>query len=64
MKNLINIKPIIGPTITLPIEVIIDDFKEKTFICVNPIPNDIKIRTIMVYANNITVFITNLGVSI
>ena len=29
-------------------EVIIDDLKEKTFICVKPIPNDIKIRTIIV----------------
>ena len=48
IKTFIKIKPIIGPTITLPIEVIMEDPKEKTFICVNPIPKDIKIRTIIV----------------
>ena len=48
LKNLMTAKPIIGPTITRPIEVIIDDPKEKTFICVKPIPKDIKISTIIV----------------
>ena len=49
---------------TLPKEVIMYEVKENTFIWVRPIPRDIRIKTIIVYANNITVFKTNWGISI
>ena len=52
-----------GPIITLPIEDINELFKEKTFIWVKETPKDIKIKTIIAYPNNITVLITNLGIS-
>ncbi len=59
----IKAKPIIGPIITLPIEEITEFLNENTFSWVKATPNDINIRTIIAYANNITVFITNVGVS-
>ena len=46
-KIFINIKPITGPIITLPIEVITASLNENTFICVKAIPKDIKIITII-----------------
>ena len=62
-NNLIIIKPIIGPIITLPIEDIIESFKEKTLSRVKETPKDIKIKTIIAYPNNITVFMTAFGIS-
>ena len=47
LKIFISIKPIIGPIITLPIEVIIASLNEKIFIWVSATPNDIKIMTII-----------------
>ena len=62
LKILIKINPMIGPIITLPTDDISEFFNEKTFICVKEIPKDIKIKTIIVYPNSITVFKTNLGI--
>ena len=47
LNTLIKAKPIIGPTITRPIEEIKELLREKTFICVNETPRDISIKTII-----------------
>ena len=47
LNILIKINPIIGPTITLPIEEIKELLIENTFICVNETPKDINIKTII-----------------
>ena len=48
--------PIIGPTITLPIEHINAFLKENTLNLVRAIPNDIKIKKIVAYIKSIVVF--------
>ena len=63
LKILIKINPIIGPIITRPIDDIKELLKEKTFIWVKDTPRDIKIKTIIVYPSNITVFRTDFGIS-
>ena len=62
LKNLIKVKPIIGPITTLPIDEIIEFFNEKTLSWVKDIPRDISIRTIIVYPSSITVFKTTTGI--
>ena len=47
-NTLIIKKPITGPSITLPIDDIIELLIEKTLSWVKEIPNDINIRTIIV----------------
>ena len=47
LNILIKINPIIGPTITRPIEEIKEVLIENTFICVNETPKDISIKTII-----------------
>ena len=63
LKYKINKYPIIGPTITLPIEEIIALLSEKTFNRVNAMPKDIKIRNIVAYISKEVVFSTNPGSS-
>ena len=61
LKYNINRYPIIGPTITRPIEEKIALLTEKTFNLVRAIPNDIKIKKIVAYINKKVVFSTNTG---
>ena len=63
LKIFIKAYPTIGPSITLPIDDIIELLTEKTFNWVNEIPSDININTIIVQPNSITLFNTNLGIS-